>query len=169
MSVEWPSIIKYNPRPFKITAEDLRKSKKPFTIISCAVVKFSEDVDPNILDKGIKFAQKRADEQRKKATQEFNQNIQKFMIELGFKEFRDVALNNEYRLYIERLDTKTGRYVFQQVKTLSTSEKLAIAIVLQMALKETYLPDIPFMLIDDVISDFDDDSIPYVELKKEME
>jgi len=111
----------------------------------------------SFLDKNIKFAQQRADEQRKKATQQFNQNTQKFMSELGFREFRDVALNNEYRLYVERLNTKTGKYVFQQVKTLSTSEKLAIAIVLQMALKETYLPSIPFMLIDDVISDFDDD------------
>lgn len=111
----------------------------------------------SFLAKRINFTQRRAEEQRKKATQEFNQNIQKFMSELGFKEFRDVALNNEYRLYVERLDPRTGQYVFQQVKTLSTSEKLAIAIVLQMALKETYLPSIPFVLIDDVISDFDDE------------
>lgn len=66
-------------------------------------------------------------------------------------------LNRDYRLYVERLDTKTGEYVFQQVKTLSTSEKLSISLILQAALKETYIPDVPFFVLDDIIEDFDGD------------
>jgi DNA repair exonuclease SbcCD ATPase subunit len=60
-------------------------------------------------------------------------------------------------LYVERLDPKTSNYVFQPVNTLSESEKLSIALILQVALKETYMPDIPFFILDGVVQDFDED------------
>ena len=79
------------------------------------------------------------------------------MKNLGFTDFRNVRLNKDYRLYIERLNPDTKDYVYQQPKTLSTSEKLAIALVLQLALKETYMINIPFFILDDILEDFDEE------------
>jgi len=111
----------------------------------------------NLVDELVLFSQQRAEDQRRQAAREFNSTIKKMMQTLGFKEFRTIMLNRDYRLFVERLNEKTGDYVFQQVKTLSTSEKLSIALILQMALKETYLPDMPFFILDDIIEDFDDE------------
>ena len=33
----------------------------------------------------------------------------------------------------------------------------SIALILQLSLKETYIPDVPFFLLDDVAEDFDPD------------
>ena len=79
------------------------------------------------------------------------------MTELDFKEFKEVKLNKDFRLYIERLDPRTKEYVSQLVSTLSTSEKLTIALILQIAIKETYLRHVPFLILDDVMEDFDED------------
>jgi chromosome segregation ATPase len=109
------------------------------------------------IDKRIEFTKNRADEQRQKAVKQFNANIDELINDLKFKEFRNIKLNNNYQLYVERLKEKTGEYVPQQVKTLSTSEKLSIAMILQIALKETYLPNINFFILDGVIEGFDVD------------
>jgi DNA repair exonuclease SbcCD ATPase subunit len=110
-----------------------------------------------IMDYYINYCKTKGEEQRKKASEKFNKNIKNLMNNLGFEEFRNVKLNNEYKLYVERLNSKTGDYTFQQVKSLSTSEKLSMALILQLALKETYIPDIPFFILDDIIEDFDDE------------
>ena len=60
-------------------------------------------------------------------------------------------------MYVERLDERSGEYVLQQVKTLSTSEKSAIALILQIALKQMYIPDLDFLILDDVLGNFDED------------
>jgi len=110
-----------------------------------------------VLTELIGFAKEMADKQRQAAADKFNNTIKILMNELNFEEFRDVKLNKEFRLYIERFDPKTDGYVPQLVSTLSTSEKLTIALILQIALKETYIPQIPFLILDDVMEDFDED------------
>lgn len=104
----------------------------------------------------IEYTSSMAENQRIKAAEQFNSTIKGLMDRLDFKEFRTVMLNQDYRLYVERFDEKKKDYVFQQVKTLSTSEQMSVALILQVALKETYLPHIPFLLIDDIMEDFDE-------------
>lgn len=104
----------------------------------------------------VVFTSGMAEMQRKRAAEQFNATIQDLLERLGFKEFRTVMLNQDYRLYVERFDEKKKDYVFQQVRTLSTSEQMSIALILQIALKEIYLPDVPFFLMDDVMEDFDE-------------
>ncbi|MHA2265561.1 MAG: hypothetical protein ACXAEN_24485, partial [Candidatus Thorarchaeota archaeon] len=103
------------------------------------------------------YCGRRAEEQRQMAASEFNKNIESMMKALGFKEFRMIMLDKNYRLYVERLDAKTKKYKSQRPETLSTSEKLSIALILQVALKETYIPEVPFFIVDDVMEDFDGD------------
>lgn len=111
----------------------------------------------NTLDDRIAYLEKRAREEREQAARKFNENINRLLASLGFKEFRIVKLTGSpsYRLYVERYDPKKKDYKSQEVSTLSTSEKLAISLILQIALKETYMKKIPFLVIDDVLEDFD--------------
>lgn len=109
------------------------------------------------LEDVLQYSSQKAEEQRQKAAKRFNENIEELLKKLGFKEFRNVKLNKDYRLYVERLNPKTKEYVVQNVQTLSTSEKLTVALILQAALKETYIPDIPFFIIDDIMEDFDEE------------
>jgi len=110
-----------------------------------------------VLNDRISFLEKRAEEEREQASRKFNESINLLLASLGFKEFRTVKLAGppSYRLYIERYDPERKDYRSQEVGTLSTSEKLAISVILQIALKETYMNDVPFLIIDDVLEDFD--------------
>jgi DNA repair exonuclease SbcCD ATPase subunit len=109
-----------------------------------------------LLDVIIKEMNGRAEAQKDEAKKLFNASVKDLLDKLKFEEFRSVALNKDYRLYVERFDEKRRDYVKQNASTLSTSEKLAIALILQVALKETYVPEIPFLLVDDVLEDLDE-------------
>jgi len=129
----------------------------------------------NILEDRIKYLERRAEEEREEATKRFNENISTLMRTLGFTEFRTIKLTGapSYRLYVERYDPEKREYKTQDVGTLSTSEKLAIALILQVALKETYMKKLPFLILDDVLEDFDpercDQVIKYLKEKAKKE
>lgn len=105
----------------------------------------------SFLDSLNEFLRERIHENREKAKNEFNQKIRDLMIKLGFKEFDQIALNPEYRLVVFRKG-----FINQPIRTLSMSEKYAIATLLQITLKETYLPEVPFFIVDEVILSFDE-------------
>jgi DNA repair exonuclease SbcCD ATPase subunit len=110
-----------------------------------------------VLKDRITHLEQRAEEEREQAARRFNESINILLANLGFKEFRTVKLagSPSYRLYVERFDSQKKDYKSQDVGTLSTSEKLAISMILQMALKETYMRNTPFLIVDDVLEDFD--------------
>ncbi|MCJ7634523.1 hypothetical protein MUP77_19290, partial [Candidatus Bathyarchaeota archaeon] len=128
-----------------------------------------------VLADRIAYLERRAEEEREQAARRFNENVNFLMSSLNFREFRTVRLTGSpnYRIYVERYDPKKKDYKSQEVGTLSTSEKLAISIILQVALKETYLKSLPFLVIDDVLEDFDqerrDKVIDYLKEKVEKE
>ena len=109
------------------------------------------------IEKAVEFTSKRSEYKKQKAKVNFNQNIQNLIKKLGFQEFRSIKLNDKYQLYVVRFHERSGEYVLQQVKTLSTSEKSAIALILQIALKQMYIPDLDFLILDDVLGNFDED------------
>lgn len=119
----------------------------------------------------VEHTAKMSENQKRRAAEQFNSTIKSLLDRLGFKEFRTVMLNQDYRLYVERFDEKKKDYVFQQVRTLSTSEQMSVALILQMALKQTYLPRVPFVIIDDIMEDFDkgrrEQVVQYLEEKAE--
>jgi DNA repair exonuclease SbcCD ATPase subunit len=128
-----------------------------------------------VLKDRIAYLEKRAGEEREQAAKRFNENVNLLMSSLNFQEFRTVRLTGSpnYRIYVERYDPRKKDYKSQEIGTLSTSEKLAISIILQIALKETYLKNLPFLIIDDVLEDFDserrDKVIDYLKEKVEKE
>jgi len=104
------------------------------------------------LDSLADYLRQKIHEHREAARTKFNQRIKDLMIKLGFTEFDQIALTqDDYRLVVFRKG-----FVNQPIRTLSMSEKYAIATLLQITLKETYLPDIPFFIVDEVILSFDE-------------
>jgi DNA repair exonuclease SbcCD ATPase subunit len=121
-----------------------------------------EEVDPQLaeaiykewisyLGTITKYCDQRVEENREVAKEEFNKNIEKLMKVLGFADFGRIWLTRDNKLLVER----EGRRP-QQIQTLSTAERSIIATILQITLKKTYLPNVPFLILDDVAMTFDD-------------
>jgi chromosome segregation ATPase len=90
-------------------------------------------------------------EQRQGAARRFNSEVKNLTAKLGFSEFEQILLNEEtYKLQVFR---KEGRP--QAISSLSGSERNALATLLQLAIKEAYIPEIPFFTVDEVVLDFD--------------
>lgn len=92
---------------------------------------------------------------RRRARERFNNAIEGLLSELGYKGFEDVWLNAESRLMVERKED--GGKKIQPVDSLSLSEKCIVGIILSVSVKESYLPDVPFFVVDDIIQDFDEE------------
>ena len=114
------------------------------------------------LGQSIDHLRNRIEEHRRKAADAFNTNITELLNRLRFSEFRTVKLNKDYRLFVERKRPDGKDYDLQQLQTLSASEQIAVALVLQLALRETYFPDSKFLLLDDVLVEFDEDRVKEV-------
>ena len=85
------------------------------------------------------------------AIADFNKNVRKVMSDLGFTEFDQIAIDKDDK----HLKVFRSGFIRQPVESLSTSEKYSLAIVLQIALKQTYVPDIPFFIVDEVVVSYD--------------
>jgi len=80
----------------------------------------------------------------------FNMNVSKAFEKLSLKGFKDVFLDQDYNLHVIREED-----VSQPVETLSASEKLTISLILMLAAKETFLPDFPLFIIDELTLSYD--------------
>ncbi len=91
------------------------------------------------------------DEQKGGAAKKFNANIKNLIKELNFTEFKQVSIELEnYDLKVIRSDNS-----IQSINSLSGSERGIIASLLQICAKETYLPEVPFLIGDDILMDID--------------
>jgi len=105
----------------------------------------------NTLIEMREYFDKRQHEHEVQAIATFNTNVKKVMAELGFTEFDQIALDKDDK----QLKVFRPGFVRQPLESLSTSEKYSIAVVLQITLKKTYLPDIPFFIVDEVVVNYD--------------
>lgn len=101
----------------------------------------------------IDYLDQRQHDHEVKAVAQFNRNIKKVMADLGFSEFDQIAIDQDTK----ELKVFREGFVHQPLESLSTSEKYSISIVLQITLKQTYLPDIPFFIVDEVVVSYDQD------------
>lgn len=107
----------------------------------------------NKLGEMAEFFERRRHQHEVQAIADFNNNVRRVMDDLGFTEFDQIAIDKDDM----RLKVLRSGFIRQPVESLSTTEKYSIAIVLQIALKETYLPDIPFFIVDEVVVSYDEE------------
>jgi len=87
-------------------------------------------------------------EQKRGFAEKFNESIEGVIKELDF-EFSTQIDPEELRIIIKR----DGFH--QSIASLSTTERSVIAVILQIALKEAFHPDVPLFIVDEIIMDFD--------------
>jgi DNA repair exonuclease SbcCD ATPase subunit len=80
----------------------------------------------------------------------FNRNINRAFRELELKGFENVFLDQNFGLQVVR---ENG--VRQPIETLSASEKLTVSLILMLAAKDTFLPDFPFFILDELTLSYD--------------
>ncbi len=97
------------------------------------------------------FLNENINEQRKGAAKKFNSSIKIVIQELNLANFENISIDlNDFSL---RVINKGGK--IQPHGSLGGAEKGIIGGILQISCKQTYLPDIPFFVGDDIILDFD--------------
>ena len=80
----------------------------------------------------------------------FNRNINRAFKELELKGFENVFLDQNFGLHVVR---ENG--VRQPVETLSSSEKLTVSLILMLAARDTFLPDFPLFILDELTLSYD--------------
>lgn len=116
------------------------------------VVEVRKDLAQRIewLNKVIEYYQDKYMKRMTSAKLRFNRNINRAFKELMLKGFENIFLDQDFRLNIIR---ENG--VHQPVETLSASEKLTVSLMLMLAAKETFLPDFPFFILDELTLSYD--------------
>jgi DNA repair exonuclease SbcCD ATPase subunit len=102
------------------------------------------------LNKVIEYFQEKYMRRMTSAKLRFNRNINKAFRELELKGFENVFLDQNFGLQVVR---ENG--VRQPVETLSASEKLTVSLILMLAAKETFLPEFPFFILDELTLSYD--------------
>lgn len=98
------------------------------------------------------FVGEKSKEQKQGVAGKFNENIKDYLDQMQFSQFENVLFDlKDYHLKVF-----TERDTVQEVNTLSNAEKLVTLSLLQIFLKETYTPDTPFYLVDEVFSSLDE-------------
>ena len=108
------------------------------------------------LNKVIEYFQEKYMRRMTTARLRFNKNITRAFEQLDLKAFENVFLDQDFALHLVR-DS------FQQpVETLSASERLTISLILMLAAKETFLPDFPFFIIDELTLSYDPERFRHI-------
>ena len=102
------------------------------------------------LDKVTGYFQEKYMRRMTNARHRFNSNVTKAFQNLGLKGFENVFLDQDFMLHVMREGS-----IQQPVETLSASEKLTISIILMLAAKETFLPNFPFFIVDELTLSYD--------------
>jgi DNA repair exonuclease SbcCD ATPase subunit len=102
------------------------------------------------LNKIIEYFQEKYMRRMTSAKLRFNRNINKAFRELELKRFENVFLDQNFGLHVIR---ENG--VRQPIETLSASEKLTVSLILMLAAKETFLPEFPFFILDELTLSYD--------------
>jgi DNA repair exonuclease SbcCD ATPase subunit len=102
------------------------------------------------LDKVVDYFQDKYMRRMTSARLKFNGNVTRAFEALGLKGFENVFLDQDFALQIVR-----SNGVRQPVETLSASEKLTVSLMLMVAAKETFLPDFPFFIVDELTLSYD--------------
>jgi len=109
------------------------------------------------LNKVIEHFQEKYMRRMTTARLRFNRNITRAFEQLDLEGFANIFLDQDFALHIVRESS-----LQQPVETLSASERLTISLILMLAAKETFLPDFPFFIVDELTLSYDPERFRYI-------
>jgi DNA repair exonuclease SbcCD ATPase subunit len=84
----------------------------------------------------------------------FNKYVNELYRKLGFKDFEDIEIAPDFRVTVTR--KKGGKIVEKfPLAALSASERITIAIAFLLSAKNEYVRDLPFFVLDEIITSYD--------------
>jgi DNA repair exonuclease SbcCD ATPase subunit len=115
----------------------------------------------DLFDKGVMLSlsdikahfEELREKEKTKLRDEFNRSIKGILKEMSFD--LDIYVDNNFNI-LARKKTNDG-YRILETQNLSRSEQATIALTLQLALANSYTPDIPLILCDGIYEYFDDE------------
>ncbi|EEB72938.1 archaea-specific SMC-related protein [Thermococcus sp. AM4] len=106
------------------------------------------------LSSAYKYAHNQAEKVRQEARKQFNTMITSVLKRIGFSEFKKIYLDKDYILNVQYV-APNGEVKIIQPYALSESERVAIALVLMLALNKVYRENINYIIIDNMYEYFD--------------
>ena len=107
----------------------------------------------NFLTKATTYIAERETAIKDAARIKFNNRINEVYKVLGFTDFQSIEIDDFFHLKVRRM--LGSRVIEQDIKSLSATERLTIAIIAMLAGKEEYLPDFPFFVLDELTTSYD--------------
>ena len=125
----------------------------------CLVIEVRREIAKKIewLNKVIEHFQEKYMRRMTTARLRFNRNITRAFEQLDLEGFANIFLDQDFALHIVRENS-----LQQPVETLSASERLTISLILMLAAKETFLPDFPFFIVDELTLSYDPERFRYI-------
>ncbi len=141
--------VKSKEEELRILREQLRKELEKQG--GYPVERFNElKLRVKILEELVVYIERRYGELVHGARDSFRRTIKKLFEQIGFKGFEAITLDENDRLLVIR----EGGYK-QDISTLSTSEKITIALILLLSAYKCYLDGFPFFIVDEVLISYD--------------
>jgi len=106
------------------------------------------------LSSAYRYAHNQAEKVRQEARKQFNTMINDVLKRIGFSEFKKIYLDKDYILNVQYV-APNGEIKIIQPYALSESERVAIALVLMLALNKVYREDVNYIVIDNMYEYFD--------------
>jgi len=101
-----------------------------------------------VIDEVMEFIDSEIRREKMLAIERFNTEVKRILTEVGLTDLEIWIDSNTYNLHV----VTEGKP--QPLVSLSGAQKHIISVILQLALKEAYMRDEPFFLIDEVMLDF---------------
>lgn len=100
------------------------------------------------------YIQQESERRIKEAVAAFNEKAMEIYELLEFEDFEKIYID-DYSYEVNVIRKKEGRSIKQPIKSLSSSERESIGLILMLAGKEKYIPNFPLFVLDAVSEDYD--------------
>jgi len=100
------------------------------------------------------FFQHESERRIKEAVAAFNEKVMEIYKLLEFEDFEKIYID-DYNYEVNVIRKKEGRSIKQPIKSLSSTERESIGMILMLAGKEKYMPNFPLFVLDAVSEDYD--------------
>ncbi len=102
----------------------------------------------------IAFFQHESGRRIKEAVATFNEKAMEIYKLLEYKDFEKIYID-DYSYEVNVIRNKDGHSIKQPIKSLSSSERVSIGLILMLAGKEKYIPTFPLFVLDAISEDYD--------------
>jgi len=112
------------------------------------------EVKREFIEEEIRHLKTRKEEIVDAVRESFNKKITELYKKMGFRDFEGIEITPDYSIHIYR-KSKSVEVEDFPLNALAASERVTLGVALLIASKQEYLPDVPFFVLDELITSYD--------------